>query len=381
MKKAWFAAMVAVLAVANLAAAQDRIAVAGDKVAIYNVAGDVRVEAGSGSNVVVEITRGGADSNRLEVNRQTEGGWQHVIVHYPDDRIVYRRLGRLSRSDFSVRDDGTFGMRNLDPELGAERINKGQGNVGGRRTRVAGSGRGLEAHADIRVLVPEGRSVAVHLGVGKITATNVKGGLQLDARSASVEARGLSGFARLDTGSGSVTLHESNGDFGLHTGSGSVDVSDVNHGSLIIDTGSGSVEGRNLDVRELHVETGSGGVTLDDVAAPAARVTTGSGGIRARRIASANFDMHTGSGGVRLELTSDVKLGRINTGSGSVTIVAPRELGAEITIDTGSGGIDIDAPGLMMLERRKSFLRARHGDGSGSLRVHTGSGGVSFRSL
>src|SRR5687768_4213416 len=160
MKKAWFVAGITVLAAANLAVAQDRLAVAGDKVAIYNVAGEIRVEAGTGGNVVIEITRGGADSDRLRVERQNDDGWNQVIVKYPSDRIVYRRLGRFSRSDFSVRDDGTFGMRNLNPDRGAERIKKADGNVGGDRIRVAGSGNGLEAYADIRVLVPEGRSVA-----------------------------------------------------------------------------------------------------------------------------------------------------------------------------------------------------------------------------
>ena len=40
--------------------ATERRAVGGNAVAIYNLAGRVRVEGGAGSDVVVEITRGGA---------------------------------------------------------------------------------------------------------------------------------------------------------------------------------------------------------------------------------------------------------------------------------------------------------------------------------
>ena len=89
-------------------AAQDRFSIDAERVAIYNVAGEVRLEAGTGSNVVVEMTRGGRDGDQLEVRRDQAGGWQKLIVRYPSDRIVYDRLGRLSRNEFGVRRDGNF---------------------------------------------------------------------------------------------------------------------------------------------------------------------------------------------------------------------------------------------------------------------------------
>jgi lia operon protein LiaG len=362
--------------------AQERFSLTGDKVAIYNLAGEVRVEAGSAANVVVEITRGGGDSGRLEIDRNNEGGWQTLIVRYPDNRIVYRRLGRFNRTELSVRDDGMFGMRNLNPESGEDRIKKADGSIGGgRRTRVTGSGSGLEAHADLRIMVPTGKNVAVHLGVGKIIVSNVNGDLQLDARSASIEATGVTGLGRFDTGSGSISLRNGTGNFGLHTGSGGVRVDHVTRGALIVDTGSGSVEAFNLEVSALQIGTGSGGVTVNDAIAPAARISTGSGSIRANRFASTDFDFDTGSGGVRVELASDLRVGRINTGSGSVAVATTRELGAEVVFETGSGSIDVDAPGFVVHEARRTFLRGRMGDGKGSLSVNTGSGGVSFRSF
>ena len=48
---------------------------------------------------------------------------------------------------------------------------------------------------------------------------------------------------------------------------------------------------------------------------------------------------------------------------------------------TAGGGIDMDMPGVVVTESRRSYLRGRIGDGNGTLRVSTGSGGVSFRSL
>src|SRR5688500_15868556 len=318
-------------AIPTLASAQERCSLAGDQVAIYNVAGEVRVEAGNGANVVVELTRGGADGNELEIKRDSDSGWQTFVVRYPSNRVVYRGVGRFNRSDFNVRDDGMFGTRNLDPNLGEDRIKSDAGGIGGgRRIRIAGSGSGMEAHADLRVLVPAGKNVAIHLGVGRIIVSNVNGDVQLDARSASIEATDVSGLGRYDTGSGSITLRNGNGNFGLHTGSGGVRADRVRQGALIVDTGSGSVEASDLDVTALQIGTGSGGITLVGVVAPAARISTGSGSIRAQRFASTDFDLDTGSGGIRVELTSDLRIGRIKAGSGSVTLNTPANLGAEI---------------------------------------------------
>jgi hypothetical protein len=381
MKNTLFLSVLTLLAGAEDLSAQERFTLSAERSAIYNLAGEVRVQSGSGPDVTVEVTRGGADSGRLEFDRRQEGGWEMLVVRFPADRIVYRKLGRLSRSEFSVRDDGTFGARNFDPNLGAERVNAGQGMVrGGNRVRVAGSGSGLEAYADLTISVPRGRALAVHLGVGKVIVSNVDGDLQIDTRSGAVDASGITGFGRIDTGSGSITFRNGKGNFGMHTGSGGVNVHDVSGGALVVGTGSGSIDATNIDVTELSMNTGSGGVTLLGASAPSARIRTGSGGVRAQRFGSSNFEINTGSGSIRAELSRDVQSGRIDTGSGGVHVSIPAELGASLTIDTGSGGIDFDAPGLVVHESRRSFLRGKIGDGNGALHVSTGSGGVNFRS-
>lgn len=381
MKKSLIFSALAGLVWAGQAVAQERFTLPGERVAIYNVAGEVRVEAGTGREVVVEVTRGGSDSGRLEFDRKQDAGWQYLVVKYPSDRIVYRKLGRMSRSEFAVREDGTFGKRNLDPGLGAERVASERGSErGGDRTRVSGSGSGFEAHADLRITVPTGRAVAIHLGVGKVFVSNVNGDLQVDTRSGAVDASGVRGFARIDTGSGSIDLRNGQGDFGLHTGSGGVKVSDVTGTAVAVETGSGSIDATNVDVREMSLATGSGGITMIGVNAGNARVKTGSGGVRAQRFAATNFDIETGSGSVRADLARDVESGRIDTGSGGVQVAIPRDLGADLTIDTGSGGIDFAAPGLTINEKRKGYMHGQIGDGNGALRISTGSGGVSFRS-
>lgn len=335
--------LIAGLAFAGSAHAQqvERFELRDSRVAVYNVAGEVRVEAGSGSSVVVEVTRGGGDARELRIERGETGGKESLRVIYPDERIIYPRMGRGSNTQFTVRRDGTFG-----------------GGIGlsSRRVRVAGSGSGTEAWADLRVRVPAGQSLEVHQGVGRVFVTNVNGTLQLNGASASVKTDGTRGSLAVDVGSGSVEVDRASGNVDIDTGSGSVRVNAVRGDNLNVDTGSGGVTGSDVQVRRLHVNVGSGAVRM--------------AAVRARDV-----EVDTGSGSVNVGLLTDADRVKIDTGSGSVTLAVPDDFGAQVVIDTGSGGINVDVPVSARTSRRSHFT-GRVGDGNGRVSIDTGSGGV-----
>ena len=86
-----------------LAAQQpERRTLAGSHVAIYNLAGVMRLERGTGSDVVVELTRGGPDAGKLLIATGPLRGRETLRVLYPDDEIVYRELGRGSNTTLRV---------------------------------------------------------------------------------------------------------------------------------------------------------------------------------------------------------------------------------------------------------------------------------------
>ncbi|HEX5724650.1 MAG TPA: DUF4097 family beta strand repeat-containing protein, partial [Longimicrobiaceae bacterium] len=331
-------AAVAALALGAGAAHAQRYTLRDDRVAIYNLAGEVRVEPGTGSAVVVEVTRGGSDRERLRVDEGARDGYQTLSVVYPGDRVVYPRLGRGSRSTLTIRGDGTFGG----------------GITGGRRVTVVGTGRGLQAYADLRVTVPAGRTIAINQGVGRVAVTNVNGQIVVRTSAASVTATGTRGNLNVDVGSGGVTVRDAEGEITLDTGSGGVTVNRIRGPRLVIDTGSGGVHGGDLRVEQLHVDVGSGGVDLQGVAAR-------------------DVLIDTGSGSVDVELTRDVRSVRIDSGSGGVELGVPEGLGAELEIETGSGGIDVDVP-VVARRSGRSHLTGRIGDGDGRIEIDTGSG-------
>jgi hypothetical protein len=321
--------------------AQEEHRVSGSEVSVYNLAGQVEIVPGSGSDVVVRVMRGGGDADRLEVGVQDVRGRQALVIRYPADEVIYPEMGRRSRTQIRVRDDGTFG-------------DGGEGR--GDQVDIRGSGSGLEAWADLRISVPAGMDLAVYQAVGEAEVGAVDADLLVDTGSGAISAEGGSGSLNIDTGSGSVVVREFRGD-------------------LLVDTGSGGVELTDVQGQEVNVDTGSGSVEGSGVSASYFKVDTGSGRIRFSRVSATDVHMDTGSGSVELELLEDVDELVIDTGSGSVTLRVPSNLGAEIEVDTGSGGIDMDIP-VEVRQVKRNFLRGVLGDGRGTVRIDTGSGGV-----
>lgn len=328
------------LMVAVPAAGQEVERIRGADVAIYNLAGQVQIVRGSGSEVVVHISRGGDDARRLEVRTGEVDGRQTLRVVYPSDEIVYPDMGRGS-TQLRVRSDGTFS----DGRRGD-----------GDRVSIENSGRGLEAWADLVIEVPAGQRAAVHLAVGRVEAEGVDARLEIDTGAGAVAARAMSGSLEIDTGSGNVRVDGMDGDLNVDTGSGDVEVFEVSGSAVDLDTGSGRVTARGLSAREVVVDTGSGRVTLEALSAPSVSVDTG-------------------SGSVEIELLSDVDELEVDTGSGSVTLRVPDDFGAEIDVETGSGGIDLDIP-VEVRSVRRNMMRGIVGDGRGEISIETGSGSV-----
>ena len=338
------ALLAAVLAPTVAHAQAERFTLDGPDVAIYNLVGVLRVEGGSGDRVTVEVTRGGRDAARLTIENGNVRGRATLRVRYPEDRIVYPRLGYNSRSTFNVGDDGTFGDEQRDDWRR------------GRRIEVRSSGDGLEAYADLRVSVPKGMVVRLRHGVGETTIDNVDGRLDVSVSASRVRASRVRGSLALDTGSGGVEVTDLTGDLDLDTGSGGATLDGIRGGKLHMDIGSGSLSGRAIDVTELEADVGSGGVRLTGVKTP-------------------RLNVETGSGGTDIELLAPVNDVEIEAGSGGVTLRLPANLGATLDVETGSGGIDTDFEVRVQRMERRS-LRGTVGDGRARVKIEAGSGTV-----
>ena len=324
----------------------ERYTITGDEVAIYNLAGEVRLEPGGGPGVTAEVTRSGADAAKLKVAQSEVNGRRSLRIIYPGDKIQYARLSQGSSTQLRVRDDGTFSDRDDDEERRNE----------GRRVTIAGGGGGLAAHADLKLIVPRGKQVALYLAAGKVNVVNVEGDLTLDLASAPVTTSNTRGELRIEVGSGEVQVTQSRGDLSIDTGSGAVSVSDVRG-------------------EQVSIETGSGEVTATDVRTSQLSVETGSGDIRASNLMASAVELETGSGAVTADVSGEVWNVNVETGSGDITLRVPPTLGAEVDIETSSGDIETDFE-VAVTRHARDHMTGRIGDGRGKIEIETGSGGI-----
>jgi hypothetical protein len=194
-----------------LAQTGDRHVLSGRTVAYYNLVGTVRVEAGTGSQAVIEVTRRGPDADQLRVVNGVIDGVQTLRVIFPAEEIYVPDMGRGSNTNMTVNDDGTF-------DRGRDRD--------GNRVRIHGSDReargSIQAAADLIVRLPAGMTLEGHIGVGEVDVRGTRSDLELSTVAGAVTIYRASGSLRLHSASGDVEVTESQGDTEVNTASGNV---------------------------------------------------------------------------------------------------------------------------------------------------------------
>jgi lia operon protein LiaG len=318
--------------------------VTGENVAIYDLAGTATLEPGAGPAVVVHLERGGKDARRLTIEQGLVDGVVTLRVIYPEDQVVYAPAnGRWSGSSkFSVGPDGTFDDR-------------GRGD---REVEVRSSGTGMEAWADLTILVPRGQQVAVHLGVGEIRVSNVNGTLRLDGGPTNTTTTGTSGSLVVTMGSGTVRVRQATGDVGVETTSGDIQLNEVRDGSV-------------------RLASGSGNLAVYSAAVPAMRFTTGAGTVDGVALEADHVTVTTGSGAVNLDFDGSPSDLAINAGSGAVTVALPANYSASVNLQTNAGTLRVDFP-LRITMQGAGRMSGLIGAGIGQLDVETGSGSINI---
>jgi len=335
-----------------LAATPGRHVLEGAEVSIYNIAGEMHVVEGTERSVVVEVTPGGRDGGRLTVEETTEKGHAVLRVHYPEDHIVYHEFG------FGPPDGVSSSSLDYD----------------GRRIYVSGRGPGMEAHADLRVLVPRGKTVHLHLAVGRSSIAGIDGDLSFKGASSSVQAERLTGALAVDVGSGNIQVSRSQAKIAAETGSGNISISEVD-GNLSADAGSGNIDLKRVGAEKISLDAGSGAISGSDIRVSSMSADCGSGEIALDGTSAGKLSLEAGSGSIRLRLAKNIDELAIEAGSGSVRLEAPENLSARFQIECPRRNLHIGFP----FERERGgddMMVGTIGGGRGSIHIEAGSGSV-----
>jgi DUF4097 and DUF4098 domain-containing protein YvlB len=204
------------------------------------------------------------------------------------------------------------------------------------------------------VEVPRDTEVVSSSVSGSISVRNVHGPLQAQSVSGSIHAQDIGSGARLASTSGSVEAENCADDVRGTSVSGSVDVINAK-GDVLAHSVSG-----NVTVR------GPGG-RVDS--------NTSSGSVEIR---GANNDVKAHSASGRVDIggnPSGNSYWDLKTMSGPINISVPSDANFHLSSNAVSGEIRAQIP-IVIEEQGKHSLRARVGNGSGRVEVHTVSGSV-----
>ena len=181
--------------------------------------------------------------------------------------------------------------------------------------------------------------------------------LQIDTGDGSVETQPISGRVKIHTGDGSVRVQAVDGNVDIDTGDGSITVEGAK-GDIRLHTGDGHIDARNLDGR-VDANSGDGHIKIDG-RLDALNVKTGDGSIDAR--------VEPGS-----KMTGGWS---IHTGDGSVDMILPADLQANIDASTNDGHISLGIPVTVEGTFSNSQIHGKMNGGGQSLTIHTGDGSI-----
>jgi len=334
-----------------------RFTLSGAAVAIYDPAGEVRIEAGAGPDVVVTVTRAGGDAAALSALRESRssGTVLQVLASGPGAHRLYYP-GLPGRSDSVV----------FRVTAGGLKAGKGGflGLFAGRATTVVrrpGAG-GLDAHADLLVTVPPGRRLDLQLGAGRLVVTGAAGDIRALTLGGSTQATGSGGRLRLTAASGGISVSGASGALTLESAAGPVEVNGFHGRSLSATTGAGGVGGADLTADTLQVRTGAGDVVLRRVRARRLALRTGAGALRVDDVRADTLLARAGVGALALRgvragaavieaRKGDVRLGLLEVpaslrlrADGAAALALPPGADADLALKSDHGRFVIAAP-------------------------------------
>lgn len=159
------------------------------------------------------------------------------------------------------------------------------------------------------------------------------------------------------TGDGSVEADSINGNLKVSTGDGHIAVQGA-QGNILLHTGDGHIEAHGLDGK-VDASSGDGHVDLEG-RFDALSIKTGDGSVNARAVAGSKVQTSWS----------------IHTGDGSVDLVLPGEIQADIDASTHDGHISLGIPLLVEGTFSTSQIHGKMNGGGPSITVRTGDGSI-----
>lgn len=318
--------------------------------AVENLAGRMRVRAGSSDRTVVTATvYGETEALASKFRLENVGGADAPVlrVRYPEGESSIRYRAP------NVHDDQGF-LNGLFDSF------EGTYTYDGRRMRVHNN-RSKLLYADVEVEVARGETeIEIRNMVGLLSASDLSGRITIQVASSDIRLDRLKGKIRVEGSSGDIQADAIEGTWASEFSSGDIVLDRFRGDSASFETSSGDVRVRTMDVGRLEMHSSSGDFKIQDC--DAAEITA-----------------HTGSGDISVESRGTRLAGvRVSTGSGDVVLRLPHDASFDAKASLSSGDMHVGFSDGTATTHRGEVVAYRRGSGGTKIDVETGSGNLSI---
>lgn len=341
--------VLAVLCAAHPASGQDagregqrsRLSVSGPEVAVYLVAGDLRVVRGEGNRVELELG---------------PGSWNPVIDAFAASTAS--AIGPALWVRISTDRVRVPWLR--EPmEVGVDRNGAVADDAGVSRAIRLGADAGVDVAIDATLFVPDGQRVVIRAGAARVVIEENDADLTLHLQDGTVDVKGSTSALTVRSTRADVRVHGS-------------------HGSLEVFNADGSTEVRGGRIGKAVIRTGRGGVSLGGSRFSELDVETVSGSVEGRRVEVGRGVIRTAGGAVTLIDPLPTARLEVHSATGRVTLHLPTTSPIAVEAASRSGRVTGAAlvPGMEVSERAARLAHPSAGvllvrAGSGDVRLHT----------
>lgn len=203
----------------------EKYSVSGREVTVYNLAGTVTIENYDGDVVQVLLSRGGTDAAKIKVDTDIDDYKGILRITTPGQLVTYPQVAAQAEPVF-VRDDGSFAP-----------------SLSGREVKIVPEGTGLNAWADLTILVPKKVTLTVNLGAGKIEAKGLVSPLMIGGINGQVTIADHTGGLKVKTVAAAVSVTGGSGKVAVETKTGNITLGNVQNCKTKVWSESGKIEG------------------------------------------------------------------------------------------------------------------------------------------
>ncbi len=189
-----------------------------------------------------------------------------------------------------------------------------------------------------QITVPAATAVQANAGSGSVSVSGVRGAVKANSGSGNVTANSIGGDVDLRSGSGDIALQGGSKAATLSTGSGNIEASLNGQGDVKANTGSGDIRLTGV-VGLLHASTGSGSIGVNGKPTGDWRVTAASGDVTIALPAEQGFTLDASTSSGSFDIASPMAVqGRIDRRRVQGTV---RGGGPTLRVSTASGDIAV----------------------------------------